>query len=42
MIGPIATLALAFLFLGEAITLPQLAGTFFVLAGVYVVSRAKS
>lgn len=42
MIGPIATLALAFLFLGEAVTLPQLAGTVFVLAGVYVVSRAKS
>ena len=39
--GPIATLVLAYLFLGEAITPVQLAGTFFVLAGVYVVSRAK-
>lgn len=42
MIGPIATLALAFLFLGEAVTIIQLSGTVFVLAGVYVVSRAKS
>ena len=40
--GPIATLVLAYMFLGEAITPIQLAGTFFVLAGVYVVSRAKS
>ncbi|MGZ8910223.1 MAG: DMT family transporter [Methylococcaceae bacterium] len=39
--GPIATLALAYVFLGEAITLTQLAGTLFVLAGVYVVSRVK-
>ena len=39
--GPIATLVLAYLLLGEAITSIQLAGTFFVLAGVYVVSRAK-
>jgi len=37
--GPIATLVLAYLLLGEAITLLQLAGTFFVLAGVYAVSR---
>jgi drug/metabolite transporter (DMT)-like permease len=40
--GPIATLVLAYLFLGEAITALQLAGTFFVLAGVYVVSQAKA
>ena len=39
--GPIVTLVLAHLLLGEAITLIQLAGTFFVLAGVYVVSRVK-
>ncbi len=39
--GPIATLILAYMFLGEAITLIQLAGTIFVLAGVYVVSRVK-
>ena len=40
--GPIATLALAFLLLGEALTLAQLAGTALVLTGVYVVSRAKA
>jgi len=40
--GPIATLVLAYMLLGEAITPIQLAGTFFVLAGVYVVSRVKS
>ena len=39
--GPVATLALAYLLLGEAITSIQVAGTFFVLAGVYVVSRVK-
>jgi drug/metabolite transporter (DMT)-like permease len=39
--GPIATLVLAYMLLGEAITSIQLAGTFFVLAGVYVVSRVK-
>jgi len=38
--GPIATLILAYLLLGEAITLLQLEGTFFVLAGVYAVSRS--
>ena len=40
--GPIATLILAYMLLGEVITSLQVAGTFFVLAGVYVVSRAKS
>jgi drug/metabolite transporter (DMT)-like permease len=40
--GPIATLVLAYMLLGEMITSLQVAGTFFVLAGVYVVSRAKS
>lgn len=39
--GPIVTLILANVLLGEAITPIQLGGTFFVLAGVYVVSRAK-
>jgi drug/metabolite transporter (DMT)-like permease len=39
--GPIVTLILAYMLLGEAITSVQLVGTFFVLAGVYVVSRAK-
>ncbi len=41
-IGPIGTLTLAFLLLGETLTLTQLAGTVLVLIGVYVVSRAKS
>jgi drug/metabolite transporter (DMT)-like permease len=39
--GPIATLVLAHMLLGESITMEQIAGTFFVLAGVYVVSRVK-
>ncbi len=39
--GPIGTLALAFLLLGETLTIAQLAGTALVLIGVYVVSRAK-
>jgi len=37
--GPIATLVLAFFLLHEAITAMQLAGTFLVLSGVYVVSK---
>lgn len=40
-VGPIGTLALAFLLLGETLTPAQLAGTALVLIGVYVVSRAK-
>jgi len=40
--GPIGTLALAFLLLGETLTPAQLAGTALVLIGVYVVSRAKT
>ncbi len=39
MIGPVATIVLAFLFLDEAITGWQLAGTALVLAGVFVLSR---
>jgi drug/metabolite transporter (DMT)-like permease len=39
--GPIATLVLAYILLGETITSVQIAGTFFVLAGVYIVSRVK-
>jgi len=39
MIGPIATIVLAFLFLGEPITGWQLAGTALVTAGVFVLSR---
>ncbi|MFA5017070.1 MAG: DMT family transporter [Methylobacter sp.] len=41
-IGPIGTLALAFLLLNETLTTAQLAGTALVLIGVYVVSRAKA
>jgi drug/metabolite transporter (DMT)-like permease len=41
-IGPIGTLALAFMLLGEALTPAQLTGTALVLIGVYVVSRAKA
>lgn len=39
MVGPVSTIVLAFLFLGEAISGWQLAGTGLVLAGVYVLSR---
>jgi drug/metabolite transporter (DMT)-like permease len=39
--GPIGTLIMAFFLLGEELTAAQLAGTFLVLTGVYVVSRAK-
>jgi len=42
MVGPVATIALAFLFLGETISGWQLAGTAFVLAGVYVLSRQST
>ncbi|MGZ5076473.1 MAG: DMT family transporter [Methylobacter sp.] len=41
-IGPVGTLGLAFLLLGETLTLAQLGGTVLVLIGVYVVSRAKA
>ncbi|HXF44570.1 MAG TPA: EamA family transporter, partial [Burkholderiaceae bacterium] len=39
MVGPIATIALGYVFLGEAISGWQVAGTAFVLAGVWVLSR---
>jgi drug/metabolite transporter (DMT)-like permease len=38
MVGPVATIALAFVFLGEPVSGWQLAGTGFVLAGVYVLT----
>lgn len=41
MIGPVATLFLGALVLGEAITPIQLAGTALVLAGIYMLSRKK-
>jgi drug/metabolite transporter (DMT)-like permease len=40
--GPIGTLFLAYFFLGEQLSQAQLLGTFLVLAGVFVASRAKS
>ena len=40
--GPIGTLFLAYLVLGEQISSPQLIGTLFVLSGVYIASRSKS
>jgi drug/metabolite transporter (DMT)-like permease len=39
MIGPVSTIALGYVFLGEAISGWQLAGTALVLAGVFVLSR---
>jgi drug/metabolite transporter (DMT)-like permease len=42
MVGPVSTIALASLFLGEAITGWQLAGTALVLAGVFVLSRKNA
>jgi drug/metabolite transporter (DMT)-like permease len=42
MVGPVSTIALGYLFLGEAITGWQLAGTALVLAGVFVLSMKKS
>jgi drug/metabolite transporter (DMT)-like permease len=39
MVGPVATIGLGYVFLGEAITGWQLAGTALVLAGVLVLSR---
>ncbi len=41
MIGPISTILLAWFFLGETITVWQVAGTGLVLAGLFVLSRRK-
>jgi drug/metabolite transporter (DMT)-like permease len=41
MIGPVSTLFLAALILGEPITMIQLAGTALVLSGIYLLSRKK-
>ena len=40
MVGPVSTIALAYLFLDERITIWQIAGTALVLAGIYVLTRA--
>lgn len=42
MVGPIATIGLAFVFLGEPVSGWQLAGTGLVLAGVYVLTLAPA
>ncbi len=40
MVGPVSTIVLAYLFLGERISIWQLAGTALVLGGIYVLTRA--
>lgn len=42
MLGPVSTILLGYLFLGEAITGWQLAGTALVLAGVFVLSKKRN
>ena len=42
MVGPVATIALAYVFLGEMVGGWQMAGTALVLAGVYVLSRPST
>jgi drug/metabolite transporter (DMT)-like permease len=42
LVGPVATIFLAALFLGESITLLQLAGTGLVMAGIFIISRRKA
>lgn len=39
MVGPVATIALAYVFLGERVSVWQIAGTVLVLAGIYVLTR---
>jgi drug/metabolite transporter (DMT)-like permease len=41
-IGPVSTILMASVFLGEVITLQQMAGTILVICGVLIVSRKKS
>lgn len=41
MVGPVSTIVLGWVFLGEAASLWQWAGTALVLSGIYVLSRAK-
>lgn len=41
MIGPVSTLFLAAIILGEAVTAIQVAGTALVLAGIYILSKKK-
>ena len=41
MVGPVSTIALAFVFLGETVSVWQLIGTALVLAGVFVLTRKR-
>jgi len=41
MVGPVSTIVLAYVFLGESFSAWQLAGTALVLVGVYVLSQSK-
>lgn len=40
-VGPVSTIVLAYIFLNEAITISQIIGTLFVLAGVLIISLKK-
>ncbi len=42
MVGPVATIVLAYLFLDETVSTWQIAGTALVLAGISVLSRSTS
>jgi drug/metabolite transporter (DMT)-like permease len=42
MVGPVATIAMAYVLLGESVSGWQLAGTALVLAGIYVLSRPST
>ncbi len=42
MVGPVATIALAYVFLGETVSGWQIAGTALVLTGIYVLSRPSN
>lgn len=42
MVGPVATIALAYVFLGERVSVWQVAGTALVLTGIYVLTRSPT
>jgi drug/metabolite transporter (DMT)-like permease len=42
MVGPLATLGLGYVFLGEPITPTQLAGTVLVMTGIFLVGRVAT
>jgi drug/metabolite transporter (DMT)-like permease len=41
MIGPVSTILLAFVFLGESISVAQILGTALVLTGIWMLSRQR-